>query len=171
LKQRAVLLASAISIDFDYFSLHSRGGLGPGGMFMPMPMPGTGAGAAGASGGAEGEETGDSGEDSAGNSMGPGQSAGMDAGDAGVGAGSMDMPGTSSSSNSEWATFEQPDYGFKDDPSASGDSDPWSTGSDSPDGGLFGSEGSGGGFGAGDDSEGGGNLIISILRRIFWNDD
>jgi hypothetical protein len=170
LKQRAVLLASAISIDFDYFSLHSRGGLGPGGMFMPMPIPGTGAGAAGATGGVEGEGAGDNGEGAVGNSMGHGQSASMDGGDIGVGTGSTDVPGASSSS-SEWATFEQPDYGFKDDPSASGDSDPWSTGSDSSDGGLFGSDGSGGALGGGDDSEGGGNLIISIIRRIFWNDD
>lgn len=56
LDQRAVMLATAVSIDFDYFSRHSRAG-GPG--FMPIfwPMGGgaaeggaAGAGAAGAAG-------------------------------------------------------------------------------------------------------------------------
>ncbi|BGP46806.1 hypothetical protein JCM10450v2_002654 [Rhodotorula kratochvilovae] len=51
LDHRAVLLASAVSIDFDFFS-RQRGGLlgGGGGMFMPMPIPMGGMG-----GGAEGE--------------------------------------------------------------------------------------------------------------------
>ncbi|KAJ2078190.1 hypothetical protein H4R24_004655 [Coemansia sp. RSA 988] len=35
--QRAVVLAAAVSIDFDYFSRHSRGGMGGAGMlFFPM---------------------------------------------------------------------------------------------------------------------------------------
>lgn len=54
--QRAVLLASAISIDFDYFT-RSRGGLmGGGGMgtglWMPMPMGGLGGGGSAAAEGA-----------------------------------------------------------------------------------------------------------------------
>ncbi|KAJ2801521.1 hypothetical protein H4R20_003633 [Coemansia guatemalensis] len=37
LDQRAVVLAAAVSIDFDYFSRHSRGGMGgPGMLFFPM---------------------------------------------------------------------------------------------------------------------------------------
>jgi hypothetical protein len=54
LDQRAVMLASAVSIDFDYFT-RSRGGIGSGmGMWMPIPMGGgtttTEAGAAGEAG-------------------------------------------------------------------------------------------------------------------------
>lgn len=55
LDQRAVMLASAVSVDFDYFSRHSgSGGFG----FMPMWIPGMGgdaaAGAAGRAGAAGG---------------------------------------------------------------------------------------------------------------------
>ncbi|GAA5975889.1 hypothetical protein JCM10908_005317 [Rhodotorula pacifica] len=48
LDHRAVLLATAITTDIDYFS-RSRGGLlgGGGGMFMPMPIPMGGVGGAG----------------------------------------------------------------------------------------------------------------------------
>ncbi|THY55727.1 Scramblase-domain-containing protein [Aureobasidium pullulans] len=59
LDQRAVMLATAVSIDFDYFSRHS--GVGGGGGFMPLWFPGMGGGAAeggavgGAAGGAAGE--------------------------------------------------------------------------------------------------------------------
>lgn len=44
LDQRAVMLASAVSIDFDYFSRHSGSGTGVG--FMPLWFPGMGGGAA-----------------------------------------------------------------------------------------------------------------------------
>lgn len=66
LDQRAVMLATAVSVDFDYFSRKS-GGMGAGG-FMPMWWPFGGgadgeAGAeAGAAGGAEGETGGALGE-------------------------------------------------------------------------------------------------------------
>lgn len=60
LDQRAVMLATAVSVDFDYFSRHS-GGSGIGGGFMPMWFPGMGGGggeageaAGGAAGGSEG---------------------------------------------------------------------------------------------------------------------
>ncbi|KAF1991266.1 Scramblase-domain-containing protein [Aulographum hederae CBS 113979] len=58
LDQRAVMLATAVSIDFDYFSRHSHAGVGGG--FMPLWFPGMGgtageAGAAGAGGAAAGE--------------------------------------------------------------------------------------------------------------------
>ncbi|GAA5866578.1 hypothetical protein JCM3774_004019 [Rhodotorula dairenensis] len=53
LDHRAVLLATAITTDIDYFS-RSRGGLlGGGGMFMPMPIP-----MGGGSGGVAAEEAG-----------------------------------------------------------------------------------------------------------------
>ena len=51
LDQRAVMLASAVSIDFDYFSRHSSSGGGMG--LMPLWFPGMGGGAA-AEGGAAG---------------------------------------------------------------------------------------------------------------------
>lgn len=58
--QRAVLLASAVSIDFDYFT-RSRGGMMPPfGMFLPIPMPGgggTGSAEVPAEGGAGGGGT------------------------------------------------------------------------------------------------------------------
>ncbi|KAK5112318.1 hypothetical protein LTR85_011590 [Meristemomyces frigidus] len=53
LDQRAVMLATAVSIDFDYFSRHS--GAGHGGGFMPIFWPmGGGAAEGGAAGGAAG---------------------------------------------------------------------------------------------------------------------
>ncbi|KAI9721677.1 MAG: hypothetical protein M1828_005045 [Chrysothrix sp. TS-e1954] len=53
LDQRAVMLATAVSIDFDYFSRHSAAG-GFGGGFMPLWLPWGGAGgAAGEAGAAE----------------------------------------------------------------------------------------------------------------------
>ena len=51
LDQRAVMLATAVSVDFDYFSRHS--GHGGGGGFMPLWFPGMGGGAAEAGAGAE----------------------------------------------------------------------------------------------------------------------
>lgn len=53
LDQRAVMLATAVSIDFDHYSRHSRGGAGTGG-FMPIwfPWGGGAAGEAGAAGSA-----------------------------------------------------------------------------------------------------------------------
>ncbi|KAL9631858.1 MAG: hypothetical protein Q9164_005664, partial [Protoblastenia rupestris] len=51
LDQRAVMLATAVSVDFDYFSRKSGSG-GLGGGFMPMWFPGMGGGGAGAEGGA-----------------------------------------------------------------------------------------------------------------------
>lgn len=65
LDQRAVMLATAVSVDFDYFSRHS----GAGGMgFFPMWIPGVGgdAAAGGAAGGAAAGEAGAAGETAAG---------------------------------------------------------------------------------------------------------
>lgn len=66
LDQRAVMLASAVSVDFDYFSRHSgSGGFG----FMPMWIPGMGGDAAAggaATGGAAAGEAGAIGETAAG---------------------------------------------------------------------------------------------------------
>ncbi|GAC94227.1 scramblase [Pseudozyma hubeiensis SY62] len=52
LDERAVALATAVSIDFDYFSRHSEGMHGGGGMLPWMMMPGMGGG-----GGGEAAET------------------------------------------------------------------------------------------------------------------
>lgn len=68
LRERAVLVASAIGIDFDYFSVHSRG---PG--LMPFAMAGGGGGgggAGGAAGGAAGSVGGAAGAEAAGGAMG-----------------------------------------------------------------------------------------------------
>lgn len=56
LDQRAVMLATAVSIDFDYFSRHSSTAGGGLGGFFPLWFPGMGGGAAegGAAGGAAG---------------------------------------------------------------------------------------------------------------------
>ena len=51
LDQRAVMLATAVTIDFDYFSRKS----GPGGGFMPSWFPGMGGGGGAAAEGAEAE--------------------------------------------------------------------------------------------------------------------
>ncbi len=51
LDERAVMLATAVSVDFDYFSRHSGSGMGGG--FMPLWFPGMGGGAAEAGAGAE----------------------------------------------------------------------------------------------------------------------
>jgi hypothetical protein len=68
LDQRAVMLATAVSIDFDYFSRHS----GSGGMMWPMWMPWVGGGGEAAGGAAAG---------------------GAAAGEAGVGAGAIGAAG------------------------------------------------------------------------------
>ncbi|KAL4747579.1 Scramblase-domain-containing protein [Aspergillus terricola var. indicus] len=75
LDQRAVMLATAVSIDFDYFSRHSgSGGLG----FFPMWFPGVGGdlSAGGAAGGAAAGEAGAIGETAAG-TVGRGAAGGM----------------------------------------------------------------------------------------------
>lgn len=78
LDQRAVMLASAVSIDFDYFSRHSSSSGGMG--FMPLWFPGMGGGAAeggAAAGGAAG--AGAAGEAGAGAGTAVGAAEGMEA--------------------------------------------------------------------------------------------
>ena len=87
LDQRAVMLATAVTIDYDYFSRHSGGGHG----FMPLWLGGSagegaaGAGAAGAAGAGE-----------AGGAVvgGAGRAVGTAAGGAGMGEGAMAGAGT-----------------------------------------------------------------------------
>lgn len=81
LDQRAVMLATAVSVDFDYFSRHSGGG-GFGG-FMPIWIPGMGGEAGGvAAGGAAAGEAGAAGgiaEGAGAGAAGAGAIAGYDA--------------------------------------------------------------------------------------------
>ncbi|GAB7342924.1 hypothetical protein MBLNU457_g1034t1 [Dothideomycetes sp. NU457] len=91
LDQRAVMLATAVSIDFDYFSRHSSVG---GGGFLPLWFPGMGGGAeAGAGAGAAGAGAGEvaAGEGAAGAL---GSAAGRGAGAAGMGEGAIAGAGT-----------------------------------------------------------------------------
>ncbi|KAE8145944.1 Scramblase-domain-containing protein [Aspergillus avenaceus] len=88
LDQRAVMLATAVSIDFDYFSRHSgSGGFG----FMPMWIPGVGGEAA--AGGAAAGEAGAVGEAAAGTLGRAGATGGMAEGAAAGAAGAGAMAG------------------------------------------------------------------------------
>lgn len=118
LDQRAVMLATAVSIDFDYFSRHSgAGGFG----FMPLWIPGVGgeaaaggaaAGEAGAIGGAAASEAGAVGEAAAGTLGRAGAAAGMADGMAAGAAGAGAMAGYEAmqrgSQSSQDASPEQP---------------------------------------------------------------
>lgn len=123
LDQRAVMLATAVSIDFDYFSRHSgSGGFG----FMPLWFPGVGGEAAGgaAAGGAAAGEAGAIGEAAAGTVGRAGAAGGMADGMAAgaTGAGAMagyeamqrGMPGDP---NAQAASPEQPPFPPSDQPS------------------------------------------------------
>ncbi|GAA5836220.1 hypothetical protein JCM9279_002231 [Rhodotorula babjevae] len=143
LDHRAVLLASAVTIDFDYFT-RQRGGLlgGGGGMFMPMPMGGFGGGGGG-DGAAEGAE-------------------GAEGAEAGRVQGEPDAPGPLPSSERDPS---EPEYGSGSLRPGSGDSefapedgevmqDPWATQDQGAEEGgtwgwsdLFDNDGDGGGGG------------------------
>ncbi|KAK4699627.1 hypothetical protein P7C70_g6635, partial [Phenoliferia sp. Uapishka_3] len=137
--QRAVMLASAVSIDFDYFT-RSRGGIGSSMMWMPMPMGGTGttdagvagAGAAGAAGGMMGEDP----LPSAG-SEGEGYDGGMSGGEGG--SGSSGGGGEESYGSGGWsdAPIEDPSEVMVDpwaqSPSSGEDGGTWSWGDLFPD--------------------------------------
>ncbi|KAH0142434.1 hypothetical protein KCU67_g14032, partial [Aureobasidium melanogenum] len=107
LDQRAVMLATAVSIDFDYFSRHS-GHVGGGG-FFPLWFPGMGGAAeGGAVGGAAGGAAGEVGaaEGAAGAMGGAARGAGTEAMGAGaVGAGTI---AGAEAMNRGWGT-QQPD--------------------------------------------------------------
>ncbi|KAJ5145862.1 uncharacterized protein N7515_000426 [Penicillium bovifimosum] len=167
LDQRAVMLATAVSIDFDYFSRHS-GSSGAFG-FMPFWFPGMGgastaegAAAGGAAGGAAAGEAGAVGEAAAG-TLGRAGAAGMPGGMAAgaTGAGTLagydamhrgasadpnapaqpDQPGWGQEPMDGWGQEPMDDYG---QPNESQDEDPW-----------------GGDFwgGGGDEGDGGGDFF------------
>ncbi len=162
LDQRAVMLATAVSIDFDYFSKRS----GAGGMgFMPIWLPGAGETAAGGEAVTEAE-------------AGAGQAVGGAAGRAagGVGAGEAaaaggTMAGYEAMRRGQESAPEQPSSteqspgsegmqpGQQEDVwGESGGSDPWGRGGNDgwpPTSGPEGSGGGGGGGGSGGGSGGG----------------
>lgn len=104
LDQRAVMLASAVSVDFDYFSRHSgSGGFG----FMPMWIPGMGGDAA--AGGAAAGEAGTIGETAAGT-----------AGRAGAAGGMAEGVGAGAAGAGTMAGYEAMQRGMSGDPNAQG---------------------------------------------------
>lgn len=173
LDQRAVMLATAVSIDFDYFSRHSGGVTGGG--FMPLWLPGMGGGAAAEAGAAEvgaAGETGIAGE-VAGAARGVGTAAGAEG--AITGAGTMagyeamqharggrgddasPVSGDDASpTSSNWADDNTPQsgqdtWGAGNDPWASGNSGGWNDGGlppQAPPGGSGGGNGGGDGGGS-----------------------
>lgn len=161
LDQRAVMLATAVSVDFDYFSRKS----GPGGMgFMPLWFPGMGGGGAAAEGaeaeagaiegsgdGAGGIAKGDSGDWTEGAVTGAGTMAGYEAMQRGTGRGGGDA-----SPQAGQQDPNQPGYGQdqQQQPGQVGqDEDVWGNNDD-----PWGGHGGGGGDGGGDGGDGGGDL-------------
>lgn len=154
LDQRAVMLATAVSIDFDYFSRHSIAGIGGGGfmpMWFPVPMGGPG-GAAGEAGAAEGGAAGavtNAGE----GARGVGSAEGAVAG-AGTMAGyeAMQRGREQQADQDGFLPDQQEGAPRDDDPWAQQtNNDPWSQQNDNdPWGGGGGGDGGGGGGGGGD---------------------
>jgi hypothetical protein len=107
LDQRAVMLATAVSIDFDYFSRHSgSGGIG----FFPMWFPGFGGdlAAGGAAGGAAASEAGAVGEAAAGTVGRAGAAAGLAEGAAAGAAGAGTIAGYDALSRSRGENQQPP---------------------------------------------------------------
>lgn len=162
LDQRAVMLATAVSIDFDYFSRHS----GSGGMgFMPLWFPGMGGGAA-------------AGEAAEGAGAVEGAAGGVARGAGGIGEGAVVGAGSAAgyeamqrgTSGAESApSSDSPGFGAGQappPPSQPGEGeDVWGEDDDSWGGGEGGSGGNGGegsdGGGGGGDGGGGGGFDVS----------
>ncbi|GJQ09623.1 hypothetical protein GpartN1_g1414.t1 [Galdieria partita] len=112
-EERAVLFAVAVSVDFDYFSLHSRhGSFMPFPFMMPFPWPGGGSGG---------------GEEQSGNSQ-DNNTSSKDG--ASIGTTPTDEDSNNRSEDSKWAhfeegKFEEPDDMFEEDNESGG----WSFGS------------------------------------------
>lgn len=178
LDQRAVMLATAVTVDFDYFSRHSGGSSS----LLPLWMVGAGGDAAG---GAAGGAVGAAGAGEAGGAVigGAGRAVGSAAGGLGAGEGAIAGAGTmagyeamqrgmgrdSQASQAEASPQEQPyeqpydsqspQSGFEGqdqggDVWGQGDSDPWS------------SQGSSGGSDGGGDGDG----FFQTLWNLFFGD-
>ncbi|KAJ5099564.1 Scramblase-domain-containing protein [Penicillium argentinense] len=113
LDQRAVMLATAVSVDFDYFSRHSgSGGFG----FMPLWFPGMGGGAA--EGAAAGEATGAAGGAAAGEAGAIGETAAGTLGRAGAAGGMADGMAAGATGAGAMAGYEAMQRGFSGDQSS-----------------------------------------------------
>ena len=143
LDQRAIMLATAVSIDFDYFSRHSGAASGGGWFPIWFPMGGGTTEEAGAAGGAV-EGAGNAGEGALGEGakVGGATGAGTMAGyEAMQRAQDPDSPQNPGAEDSYWSQF---DDASQRSPTQSGDSNPgW--GSDDGTGGSVGGSGGGGG--------------------------
>ena len=173
LDQRAIMLATAVTVDFDYFSRHSGHGRG----FLPLWMMGGGGEAAGgAAGGAAAGGAAEAGAAEAGGAVigGAGRAVGGAAGGIGAGEGAMAGAGTMAGYEAMQrgigrdhagddaspqaptdppADYQQPQSGFDDGQGGDvwgGDKDPWQEGS--------GEEGGG---------EGGGGILQAIWDSMF----
>lgn len=110
LDQRAVMLATAVSVDFDYFSRHSgSGGFG----FMPLWIPGMGGEAAG--GAAAGEAAGAAGGAAAGEAGAIGEAAAGTLGRAGAAGGMADGMAAGATGAGAMAGYEAVQRGFSGD--------------------------------------------------------
>ncbi|KAJ8907810.1 hypothetical protein NDN08_007914 [Rhodosorus marinus] len=139
INQKATILACAISIDFDYFSIHSRtgGGLMGGGfpIFMPFPGPVGGGSVEG------GEPTGDAGQ-VMGAETGAGAGAalgGAESAATGGGYGDYEQTPAGQGNDSQWATFEEgksdfaePEFAEPEFDDGFGDDDDGDGGSEKP---------------------------------------
>lgn len=118
LDQRAVMLATAVSIDFDYFSRHSHaGGMG----FMPLWLPGAGGEAA--AGGVAGSAAGGAAAGEAG-AVGVGEAAAGTLGRAGAAGGMADGVAAGTAGAGAMAGYEAMQRGMSGSQSAQGDASP-----------------------------------------------
>lgn len=112
LDQRAVMLATAVSVDFDYFSRHS----GAGGMgFVPIWVPGEAAGGAAAGEAAGGAAAGGA---AAGEAGAVGEAAAGALGRAGAAGGMAEGMGTGATGAGAMAGYEAMQRGFPSDQAA-----------------------------------------------------
>lgn len=137
---------------------------------MPMPVPGGGEKTEGGDspGGEVDGSTGNSGngipetgptvDPTINSGTFPGAPEGVD--DSSFQDGAPDGVSGSPQGDSQWATFEEPDYGFQSDPGSS-ENEP---------GGFWGSE-DGSSSDVSDSGDGDGNPIIELIKSIFYGDD
>ncbi|KAI4257009.1 MAG: hypothetical protein LQ352_001837 [Teloschistes flavicans] len=164
LDQRAVMLATAVTIDFDYFSRHSGAGGGMG--FWPMWFPMGGGEAAAAGEAAEegsiirgGESSTGMGATSEGAAVGAGSAAGYEAMQGARGGGGAVDDASPTAGSGGWPEQGSPGQ------ASSGQEDIWGTGSDPWDDGKSGGGQEGGGDGGGDGDGGAG--VADFLSSFF----
>lgn len=176
-KEKAVVLATAVAIDFDYFSVHSRGHhMNPGMMMMPGGGVGGGGGGAGAAVGADvlSESMISEEELSEGEGAVPTPPASGFEADASPSsdpfnpqAASDDPYGTPMNQSDEninpddWATFEEPDHGFAEEPEGEAEES----------GGMFSGLFGGDDDDDGDDGDEGGGGLFGVVTSIFTDNE